>query len=82
MARDGGVEIPKPGSSGASIDAVTNGRGTWSQVAPMPTARTYLAVCAVNGILYAVGGTDKRGEVFNTLEAFDPTTNSWMTKVE
>ena len=48
----------------------------------MPTARTYLAVCAVNGILYAVGGTDKRGEVFNTLEAFDPTTNSWMTKVE
>jgi hypothetical protein len=33
----------------------------------------------VNGILYAVGGATAASTV-NTVEAYDPTTNTWTTK--
>jgi hypothetical protein len=53
--------------------------GTWTTKASMPTARSQLAVSVLNGILYAVGGTNDSG-VLNTVEAYDPTTDSWTTK--
>ena len=37
---------------------VVPGGGSWTTKAPMPTARAELGVAAVNGILYAVGGSD------------------------
>ena len=51
----------------------------------MPTPRYGLAVGVVNGILYAVGGdtTDAEsgfGVPVATVEAYDPTANSWTTK--
>jgi hypothetical protein len=44
----------------------------------MPTARYYLEIGVVNGILYAVGGNNATG-VLATVEAYDPTTNTWTT---
>lgn len=31
----------------------------WTKKSDMPTAREYLAVCTVNGWIYALGGTPK-----------------------
>src|SRR2546426_8247199 len=58
--------------------------GAWIAKAPIPTPRAGLAVGVVNAILYAVGGRvdheDGRWEYFPTVEACDPSTNSWTTK--
>ncbi len=52
--------------------------GTWSTVAPMPTARWLLATATgQDGRIYAIGGYN--GGPLNTVEAYSPTTNTWTT---
>jgi N-acetylneuraminic acid mutarotase len=62
------------------VTAPAFAQGTWTTKAPMPTVRSVLAGAAVNGIFYAVGGQDSNGNIFSTVEAYDPTTNTWSTK--
>ena len=47
----------------------------WTAETPMPTARWALGAAAINGTLYAVGGSGS-----GVLEAYDPATSSWITK--
>ncbi len=47
----------------------------WTAKASMPTARAYLGVGVLNGILYAVGG-----ESDTTVEAYDPVTDRWTAR--
>lgn len=57
--------------------------GTWQPKTPMPTARLSFGVGAVNGILYAVGGTlppNPNANLLATAEAYDPATNTWTTR--
>lgn len=55
----------------------------WSNKANMPTARTDLGVTVVDNKIYAIGGY--RGNAFtyggatNTVEVYDPATDSWAT---
>ena len=63
-------------------DPATN---TWAIKSPMPTTRCWLGVDAFNGILYAVGGSVSMSgggiySTFNTVEAYDPSTDNWSTK--
>jgi N-acetylneuraminic acid mutarotase len=64
-----------------AYDAATD---TWTNKAPMPTARFGLAASDLNGVLYAVGGCavfcNYRLPSLNTVEAFNPSTNTWHTK--
>jgi hypothetical protein len=46
----------------------------------MPTARAYLGVAAVNGILYAVGGQGSGNSAVSTVEAHDPSTDAWTAR--
>jgi N-acetylneuraminic acid mutarotase len=66
------------------VEAYSPSANSWTTEAPMPTARQELAVGVVNDILYAVGGRDSVGtsgnHAVNTVEAYDPSTNSWTTK--
>jgi len=48
----------------------------WSDLAPMPTARSRLAVVAHEGLIYAIGGETVRG-VTGLLEIYDPTADKW-----
>jgi N-acetylneuraminic acid mutarotase len=63
-----------------TVEAYDPATDTWTTKAPMPTARDYLGVAAVDGIIYAVGGIDAAGNILTTLEAYDPATDTWTTK--
>ncbi len=52
---------------------------TWEELAPMPTARGALALAALGGKLYAVGGIGNDGNT-SAVEMYDPTTQSWSAK--
>ncbi|MEP6860210.1 MAG: kelch repeat-containing protein [Deltaproteobacteria bacterium] len=63
-----------------TCDAGTCRPGTWSTVAPMPTARDRLAaVAGADGLIYAIGGMSSTG-ASNAVEAYDPMTDSWSTR--
>src|SRR5690242_17466612 len=51
----------------------------WTRMAPMPTKRNGLAAVTMGGTVYAVGGS--QGSPVATLEAYDPATNSWTSKM-
>jgi hypothetical protein len=54
---------------------------TWTRKANLPTARGFLPPTAsvVSGKIYVIGGTGTTN-VFNTVEEYDPSANSWTTK--
>lgn len=55
--------------------------GSWSTIAPMPTGRTFLAAATVpNGRIYAIGGSNS-SSLLNSVEAYDPATNTWDCSV-
>ena len=56
---------------------------TWVAKAPMPTGRDSVAVVAVDGVLYAIGGEVPAAGpniALNTVEAYSPQTNSWTPR--
>lgn len=56
-------------------DSVSN---TWSTGRPMPTPRCHLAVVAHGDLIYAIGGTNTRGNIFyGTVEVYDPALDKW-----
>jgi N-acetylneuraminic acid mutarotase len=77
--------------SGATTSAiVTNNeiynpaKNTWKTGAPIPTARYVPASAVVGNILYVIGGCNSQcavgGGALTTVEAYDPTTNTWSEK--
>ena len=69
--------------SGGSLEAYDPATDTWTTRASMPSDRSYLGVAAIGGILYAVGGLAGSGvfaTVDSTVDAYDPTTDTWTTK--
>lgn len=58
---------------------------TWTTKRPMPTPRTELGVATVNNRLYAIGGysgTALPGSVLQTVEEYDPATDTWTRKAD
>jgi len=57
--------------------SVSPGAGdTWTQKAPLPTARSLLSASVVDGKIYAIGGNGGRSAV----EEYDPVTDTWTEK--
>ena len=53
---------------------------TWSDVAPLPSGRKYFAAAVTaDGQVLATGGTNTTGSVLATVEAYDPSANTWTT---
>ena len=61
----------------ASLEIYTPTADQWLAAAPMPTARGSLAVVALAGRLYALGGESTPGTVSDAMERFDPVAQSW-----
>jgi len=56
---------------------------TWTTKADMPTARTYISTCEVNGRIYAIGGlTTGAGDHLSPVEEYDPATDTWTRKAD
>ncbi len=51
----------------------------WTQMAPLPTARSRFATAYYGGKIYAIGGDNVDG-VTGVLEAYDLSTNSWRAE--
>ena len=63
------------------------GLGHWMTGAPAPTARTEVAVAALDGSIYVIGGFERpnswkirQSSVSTKVEAYDPATNRWSSK--
>jgi len=54
--------------------------GTWTTKAPMPTPRNGFGTAAVNGKIYAIGGSNSVSSWLAVNEEYDPITNTWTTK--
>lgn len=55
---------------------------TWTVVAPLLTPRNNLTAEAVNGKVYAIGGSSTAaGSSLATVEAFDPATGGWTPRM-
>jgi kelch-like protein 17 (actinfilin) len=51
----------------------------WQTRDPMPTARVYLGVAALDGLIYAAGGVPGGFTDLDTVEVYDPDTGDWST---
>ena len=69
----------------SNVEAYDPKTDTWTEKAPMPTARLLLTTCEVDGIIYAIGGASTftpGASTLKTVEAYDPTANSWTEKAD
>ncbi len=62
------------------VEAYDPATDTWTNKAPMPTARFALSVPVVDGKIYAMGGNTGGGAGIRTVEVYDPATDIWTTK--
>jgi N-acetylneuraminic acid mutarotase len=56
------------------------GRITWSERTPMPTGRNRFDVGVVGNRIFAIAGEGVSGLDLNTVEEYDPLTDTWRTK--
>ena len=61
----------------SSVERYDPAVGAWEAVAPMAAARSAPAVAALEGKLYAAGGSDNNGVRLSSVERYDPATNAW-----
>ncbi len=82
LGRDGRI-YAIGGEDGSQVldvaEAYEASTGSWNPVKPMPTKRHSLAVSwGPDGKIYALGGTVATGSATNSVEAYDPVTDSWL----
>lgn len=51
---------------------------TWKSVAPMLHQRISATACTLNGFIYVFRGRDKRGQIQESIEIYDPVMDSWL----
>jgi N-acetylneuraminic acid mutarotase len=60
-----------------TVEAYDPNTDTWTTKADMPTGRSFLATCVVDGLIYVIGG-GAPGK--SAVEVYDPATDIWTTK--
>lgn len=64
------------------LDVFDPQTGLWTELVPMPTARSLAAGSVHQGKFYVIGGRNDEGKSYQTLgavEVYDPSTNEWTT---
>ncbi len=81
LGRDLGAVLLLGGCFGATIESTAPvdvvRPGTWATLAPMPTARQEVAVAAVEGRVWVIGGFGPGAEPSAQVEVYDPAGNYW-----
>ena len=80
----GGFRISVFGTWFNTVEAYDPETNAWTTKASMPTTRCCMAAGVIDGLIYVAGGFRGVGSVgieeFNTLEVYDPKTDTWITK--
>lgn len=50
---------------------------TWTFVIPMVHKRVFPTLCVFKGCIFAIGGLKCPNKYLNTVEKYDPNTNTW-----
>jgi len=50
---------------------------TWTYKADMPTARTWVGGCVIDGKIYVIGGATSQSSVTSAVEVYDPIVDTW-----
>lgn len=74
--RQSGLSVWQPVATVYAYDPATD---SWTERAPMPTARGALSVTEHDGNLYAIGGYDRSANSA-ALEVYDPARDSWSAR--
>lgn len=56
-------------------------QASWSFRTAMPTARAGISAVLFEGEIYVIGGTDAEGKVIDTVERYDPISDTWSSGV-
>jgi N-acetylneuraminic acid mutarotase len=75
----GGWMNTDPYTATRAIEVYDPATDTWTEKTDMPTERL-ASVCAVNGIIYAIGGYIPNAGFSSAVEAYDPATEKWTKK--
>ena len=59
-----------------TVEEYNPAKDSWRELAPMSTQRRGVGVAILNGLLYAVGGSDGV-QALHSAECYNPRTNSW-----
>ncbi|MFC1636997.1 kelch repeat-containing protein [Planctomycetota bacterium] len=51
--------------------------GTWTYKSDVPTARTWVGGCVLDGRIYVIGGATSTSSVTSAVEVYDPTADTW-----
>lgn len=64
------------------LGLVSSSWAEWTEIGPMPTSRFALATCAVDGRIYAIGGSDAAApqRPVATVEEYDTATGTWAAR--
>jgi N-acetylneuraminic acid mutarotase len=69
-----------PVPAGVAVSPPAPNTGIWTVVQPMPTARSEMAAATgPDGKIYAIGGRNAQNTPLDTVEAYDPLTDTWTT---
>ena len=71
-------DLPQTPTSGV-VEAYNPASNTWTTMPPLPSARAHLAIGVINGLIYAVGGSDGTS-ARASLYVFDPSTSQWRSR--
>jgi N-acetylneuraminic acid mutarotase len=67
----------------ARTDAYDIATNTWSEVAPLPSARSLLpGASVIDGKVYVASGRNAAGDFTRTLYVYNPTGNTWSRKAD
>ena len=54
-------------------------RGAWTTLAPVPSIRQEISTAVLDGKIYVIAGFNSSGGNTNTVEVYDPQTNTWSS---
>src|SRR5215813_12109546 len=57
----------------------TGNRGVWTTLAPVPSVRQEISTAALDGKIYVIAGFNSSGGNTNTVDVYDPQTNTWAS---
>ena len=80
----GGSDIVsfRPSVIRSSVVIYDPGMNQWSTGATMPTPRFGMAIEAIDGLIYTIGGSNPPAglDFSNIVERYDPATNQWTER--